>query len=93
MNAHQAKIERKEARRVLGDRTSSIVGALRDEVGRLVERVDTLEAARKTTEATFDAMLAVLTSLNSRLDALAKHAQDGSVSDRDARRPVSDRTA
>lgn len=54
MSGYTAKLVRKEARRVLGDRTSSIVGELRKQVVALDESVTGLRGAVKSADTMID---------------------------------------
>jgi hypothetical protein len=95
MNAHQAKLERKEARRVLGDRTTSIVGSVREELGKTRDRVQALEARADAGDALEAEIVETLgaqgAAFTSRLDGLEKRLDHGMTIDREARSALSDR--
>ena len=91
MSGYTAKLERKEARRVLGDRTSSIVGELRGRLTTLEAEVVSLTKRSHLQEDLIEVLVTEVKALTKALDRFQHRVDHDREDDRAARQDVSDR--
>ena len=91
MNGATARLERKEARRILGDRTASIVGALRQHVEALTDRVEALTKRANAQDDLIALLVSQVGQTRGTLDRFVIRADDDRERDRAAQSALRDR--